>query len=774
MATTLAAGDIAIVGFNADDPDSFAFVVLRDIEAGTQVNFTDRGWKAAGGFFPPDEGTFTYTATADVPAGTVITVDASAAFGVAFNVDGDQILVYQGTDANPTFIYAADFADSNGTFAGDATSTTTSALPPGLTLGTTAVAIPQDDGAYRGTTTGTQAELLAAISDPANWQVSNTVRQTPPPGPFILTGPPVNTVPDAQSVDEDTALAIGGVTVIDLDSPTLSTTISVEHGTLNVTAGTGATVGGDGTGSVTLAGTAAQINAALAGLTYKGNPDFNGADTLSVATSDGTSTDTDVVAITVNPVPDAPVNTVPGPQTFNEDAPAAALTGLAVVDADSPTLTVTLAVAHGLVAATVLEGTVTGNGTASMTISGTLAQVNATLAAATYQGDPDFSGPDALTITTSDGALTDVDTVAITVAPANDAPVNTVPGPQTAVEDTTLTVSGLTVADTDSATLSTTLTVAHGVLTAAPGSGATITGDHSGSVLIEGTVAQINAALAALSYQGNPDFSGADTLTIATTDGSATDTDTVAITVDPANDAPVLTGIIADADYSIGAPPLKLAADAVLSDADSAFISSVTVSIAEGFTPGDILSANIGSTSASIGGAHITASYDSQAGVLTLSGMDSIENYQKALASIQFQTTASPTGNGSGGSSIGGGDSNSESRTITWVVNDGLDSSVPSVSHIDIQAGGGSPGGTPPDTSGPGSIFSDALAHPTSETALSWHEDPSHPVWIGAFDETAGAIAPSPEIQQSALSSATPQWESQPPAYSSLAHIDWV
>ena len=66
------------------------------------------------------------------------------------------------------------------------------------------------------------------------------------------------------------------------------------------------------TGSVTIAGTLAEINAALAGLSYTGNLDFNGPDTLTVTTGDGTAQDIDTIAITVNPVNDAPVNTVPG------------------------------------------------------------------------------------------------------------------------------------------------------------------------------------------------------------------------------------------------------------------------------------------------------------------------------------------------------------------------------------------------------------------------------------------------------------------------------
>ena len=45
--------------------------------------------------------------------------------------------------------------------------------------------------------------------------------------------------------------------------------------------------------------------------------------------------------MTVNPVNDAPVNTVPGAQTAQEDTPLL-IAGLSVVDVDSPTLTVTL------------------------------------------------------------------------------------------------------------------------------------------------------------------------------------------------------------------------------------------------------------------------------------------------------------------------------------------------------------------------------------------------------------------------------------------------
>ena len=51
----------------------------------------------------------------------------------------------------------------------------------------------------------------------------------------------------------------------------------------------------------------------------------------------------------------------------------------------------------------------------------------------------------------------------------NDAPVNTVPGAQTAQEDTPLLIAGLSVADVDSPTLTVTLSALNGSVAVVPG-----------------------------------------------------------------------------------------------------------------------------------------------------------------------------------------------------------------------------------------------------------------------------------------------------------------
>ena len=68
-------------------------------------------------------------------------------------------------------------------------------------------------------------------------------------------------------------------------------------------------------------------------------------------------------------------------------------------------------------------------------------------------------------------AVTETATVNVTVSPVNDAPVNAVPGAQAGSEDTALVFSAangnaITVSDIDGGTLTTTVSVTNGVLTA--------------------------------------------------------------------------------------------------------------------------------------------------------------------------------------------------------------------------------------------------------------------------------------------------------------------
>ncbi len=193
--TTLAAGDIVILGMNHDSgTKGFAWTPLVALGSGTEVVFTDSGWYAAGGF-RANEGCLVWTAPSDIPAGTILTYynDTGAtsgayvrndtygcgASGVNFAVGGDQLLVFQGAAATPTFITAMDNNSTAGWDA-DCTTSNNSALPSGLTDGSTAFSVAHfDNYAYtgaRGQTT--PAAVRTDVFNSANWTYSDTVPYT--------------------------------------------------------------------------------------------------------------------------------------------------------------------------------------------------------------------------------------------------------------------------------------------------------------------------------------------------------------------------------------------------------------------------------------------------------------------------------------------------------------------------------------------------------------------------------------------------------------------
>ena len=146
---------------------------------------------------------------------------------------------------------------------------------------------------------------------------------TNPNGGSPANQPPMNTVPSVQTGNEDTALSIHGLSVTDVDGNLATTQLAVTNGTLTVDLAGGATIsaGANGTNMLTVSGTQAQINAALATLRYRGTSNYNGPDTLIVTSTDSASAaDVDTVAITVQPVNDAPSFVKGADQTAQEDA----------------------------------------------------------------------------------------------------------------------------------------------------------------------------------------------------------------------------------------------------------------------------------------------------------------------------------------------------------------------------------------------------------------------------------------------------------------------
>lgn len=190
--TRLRPGDIIITGFNSTDPDVFTFVPLVDLAVGTPICFTDNGWHTTNGF-RKTEGILNYTApVGGVKAGTVVHYYPDAPnFNKSNNLfllsmDGDQLISYQIYDednelADPNmggvayftkFVFALTFKKPWG----EAISSNTSAIPPGLKAGETALEL----GNYRNFQYKVSAKrqgqlhvLLRDVCNPNNWFGSN-------------------------------------------------------------------------------------------------------------------------------------------------------------------------------------------------------------------------------------------------------------------------------------------------------------------------------------------------------------------------------------------------------------------------------------------------------------------------------------------------------------------------------------------------------------------------------------------------------------------------
>ena len=294
---------------------------------------------------------------------------------------------------------------------------------------------------------------------------------------------------------------------------------------------------------------------------------------------------TTTVTVTVQGVNDAPVNALPASPTVPEDT-RVAIPGLSVSDPEGNVTRVTLSVAQGTLDVSLAGGAMIGsgaNGSATLSIDGTLAQVNAALASLAYRPATNYTGTDALAITSfdADGAST-ASALAIAVAAVDDPPSLSAPAMRMTQEDVTLYFSAangnpIVVADVDSPVLTVTLAASRGLLTLSTTAGltfATGSGTNDATMVISGSAAAINAALDGLAFAPEPQFGGAAALAVSVSDGASAASAAVPIAVVPVADAPRLAAAPAIGDEDTRFP---LALSAALVDRDGSEILSVTI-----------------------------------------------------------------------------------------------------------------------------------------------------------------------------------------------------
>ena len=280
------------------------------------------------------------------------------------------------------------------------------------------------------------------------------------------------------------------------------------------------------------------INAAGV-ITFTPALNFNGTVNFPYVITDGTATATANQVITVTPVNDAPVNTVPAAQTTPEDTPQvfSSANGNAItvndLDGAATSLTTTITVTNGVFNALTFAGaTITGSGTNMVTISGTAAAINGALNGANYVNTFDFNNSTGLNgnvnVSTSDGiAPAVVSNIQVTVTPVVDITNDSV----TTNEDNAITIAVLA---------NDTFENAGRLITAV--NGLAITAGGAAVAVANGTVAL--TALGTLVYTPTANYSNTaatpTSFNYTVTSGGVTETAAVNVVVTPVADAPTL------------------------------------------------------------------------------------------------------------------------------------------------------------------------------------------------------------------------------------------
>ncbi|MBR1164840.1 cadherin domain-containing protein [Bradyrhizobium elkanii] len=416
--------------------------------------------------------------------------------------------------------------------------------------------------------------IIANDGTATSTPVTDTINVTP------VNDPPVTTAGGTLNYTENQAATVidASVNVTDADSANLTgATVQITGnfaagqdvlGFVNQNGITGSY--NSATGVLTLTGSSSVANykAALDSITYFNSSDNpSGADrTVSFTVTDGTdSSNTSTSTIHVTPVNDAPVVSFGAITGFSEPpngTPAANSTpvtitpNLAITDAEGNNLTDATFVLNNLKPSDALSiaghagnsgdiggihfeiTSTAGTETISFTGTDTLAHYNAALDLIQFNNtseNPDTTARSySLTVhddggTANGGSNTGTGSTTGSVTAVDDGPTASVPADNsigTAFSHTNFAISGLSVADIDAASGNVTATIAssHANLTFNTAGLASFTNNNSHTVTLTGTVAQVNTALATLTYNSDDGFTGSDTVTLNINDNGNTGT----------------------------------------------------------------------------------------------------------------------------------------------------------------------------------------------------------------------------------------------------------
>ncbi|WP_247881744.1 Ig-like domain-containing protein [Azospirillum argentinense] len=475
----------------------------------------------------PDE---TFTVTLSNPSVTATAIETASASGIIRNEDPvDPVLTLPGAQTVVAGTAAAIAGLS--VMDGDSATVTVTLTPGNGSLGLAGPAAVSTAGDGTVTVSGSVADvnttLASLVFTGTGGQTAGSIAVTVADGDpltpdasgtlaIAIQSPPANVLPSSPTLVAGRSTEVLGLEITDIDGGTMTVVLTPTNGTLTLPLFGSATTSDLGNGKVRLTGSLEDVNRTLQQLEFTATHNVTSA-SIRFEASDDQPLTPDADSLLVIGVLSSPEHTAPTALSVISGV-ATAVTGLSVSDYDSPTLQVTLTPTNGALALTAQGGvTLTQPSAGVWRLLGTQANITATLATLTFTGTTgETSGT--IRVTTSDlGTLTtDAEaTIAVTIAdPATlVAPTLTLPQPITLDQGLDTALTGIQVTDPDSPSITVTLTPSQATLGATAAGQASVATAGNGTLTISGSVADVNATLAALRITG----ATAATATVAVT-----------------------------------------------------------------------------------------------------------------------------------------------------------------------------------------------------------------------------------------------------------------
>ena len=193
-----------------------------------------------------------------------------------------------------------------------------------------------------------------------------------------------------------------------IGSNNIQVTLADSHGAIILSTSSNlVSMAGNGTGNITITGDLASVNSVLSYMSYQFNTNYSGSDTISITAVDLSSSASgsgfiDINKASVNDL--LIVTALQGLPTSNGTGYKLQGFYVTCLNPVNDNMQAVISASHGTVLLPSVTGLeyLSGNGTGSITLAGSLASINSAVAVLTYISAPGYSGTESITLDVTD------------------------------------------------------------------------------------------------------------------------------------------------------------------------------------------------------------------------------------------------------------------------------------------------------------------------------------------------------------------------------------